>query len=366
MAKWGSFSLIDEDDLSDPQHSATSWEPRIEARSHQGMEARRSERAPRVNPPPSCSGAALRRSLLFVPGGELRKLEGADSAGADTLIFDLEDSVDLGSKERARNLVVERLKAGSFDSECVVRINGCHTPYFDRDVLEVVAAGARSLMLPKCNPSTLARARLHLASVEQQLALEAGCVRLLGLVETANGIARLPWLLDEPARLDALCFGNADFSLDMGLPDGDLCAGVVYHARCSLAITAVAAGVVSIDGVCLAIRDDDAFEAEARDALSLGFTGKLCIHPAQVPIANHVFTPTPDQIARARRVLDASSAAEQAGQGVFALDGKMVDAPVLELQQRLLDRARRAGVLDETSNELSGKQPIRPYTETPL
>jgi citrate lyase beta subunit len=166
-------------------------------------------------------------------------------------------------------------------------------------------------------------------------------------------------LLGEPARLDALCFGNADFSLDMGLADGDLSAGVVYHARCSLSIAAAAAGVAAIDGVCLAIREDDAFEAEARVALGLGFMGKLCIHPAQVAIANRVFTPTPEQIARAKRVVDASSAAARTGQGVFALDGKMVDAPVLQLQQQLLERARRAGVLPAGANESHDRQRSR-------
>jgi citrate lyase subunit beta/citryl-CoA lyase len=314
------------------------------------------ETVPLASSPLSRSCAALRRSLLFVPGGEPRKLERADSAGADTLVFDLEDSVELGSKERARALVAERLAAGTGDSECVVRVNGCHTSYFESDVIELVAAGARSLMLPKSSPATLAQARLHLASVEQRLALEAGCVRLLGLVETANGIASLQRLLNEPARLDAVCFGNADFSLDMGLADGDLSAGVVYHARCSLAIAAVAMSVVAIDGVCLAFRDDAAFESEARAALGRGYTGKLCIHPTQVAIANDVFTPTSEQIARARRVVDASAAAERAGQGVFSLDGSMVDAPVLGLQQRLLERARLAGVLDADASESHGGQ----------
>ena len=328
-------------------------------------QARNSEALRRAISPDSRTRAELRRSLLFVPGDDPRKLERADSAGADTLVFDLEDSVDLGSKERARALVGERLASGTGDSERVVRVNSCHTPYFERDVFELVAAGARSLMLPKSCPTTLAHARLHLASVERKLSLEAGRIRLIGLVETADGIARLPQLLDEAARLDALCLGNADFSLDMGLADGDLSAGVVYHARCSLAITAAAAGVDAIDGVCLAIRDDNAFESEARAALSLGFMGKLCIHPAQVPIANEVFTPTPDQIARARRVVDASSAAERTGQGVFALDGKMVDAPVLQLQQQLLERARRAGVLDPSANGPNGGQRSRSQTETP-
>ncbi len=323
-------------------------------RSQRDVEASGSETARGAGSPSPETGAALRRSLLFVPGGEPRKLERADSAGADTLLFDLEDSVAPDAKERARALVAERLAAGGGEEERAVRLNGCDTPYFERDVFEVVAAGARTLMLPKSSPAALARARQHLASVEQRLSLQVGCIRLLGLVETADGIARLPQLLDEPARLDALCLGNADFSLDMRLADGDLSAGVVFHARCSLAIAAAAAGVAAIDGVCLAVRDAEAFQAEARTAASLGFTGKLCIHPAQVAVANDAFTPMPEQIARARRVVDASAAASRAGRGVFAVDGKMVDAPVLKLQQRLLERARRAGVLDAAGDEPPG------------
>ena len=259
----------------------------------------------------------LRRSVLFVPGAEPRKLARADSFGADSVVFDLEDSVDLDSKERARDLVAEQL-SGRAQSEWLVRVNGCDTPYFERDVLEVAAAGARSIMLPKSCPATLARARLHLASVEQQLGLEADRLQLLGLVETANGIARLPKLLSESTRLDALCFGNVDFGLDMGLPDGDLSSGVVYHARCSLAITAAALGVSAIDGVCLDIRNDERFESEARAALGLGFSGKLCIHPAQVALANSVFTPSPEEIEKAMRVVDASHEAAQEGRSPMA------------------------------------------------
>jgi citrate lyase subunit beta/citryl-CoA lyase len=293
----------------------------------------------------------LRRSLLFVPGDDPRKLERSEATGADTLIFDLEDSVAPDWKERARARVAGRLASDGTEHDYVVRVNGSDTPQFERDVSEMVECGVRSLMLPKCRPASLGRARCWLATVEQRLGLEAGCIRLLGLVETAAGIVSLPRLLNEPARLDALCFGNADFSLDMELAEGDLSTGVVYHARCSLSIAAAATGVAAIDGVCLRVHDIDAFEAEARTAANLGFSGKLCIHPDQVPIANDVFTPTPEQTAHARRVVEAGRRQSRSGRDVFSLDGKMVDTPVLKLQQRLLARARRAGALDAESAE---------------
>ena len=157
------------------------------------------------------------------------------------------------------------------------------------------------------------------------------------------------WLLGEPARLDALCFGNADFSLDMGVADGDLSAGVVYHARCSLAITAAAAGVAAIDGVCLADpRRRRVRIRGARAALSLGFTGQA-VHPPRASRhrQRRVHADVPSRSLGQGRMVDASlRRRSKRGKGVFALDGKMVDAPVLQLQQRLLERARRAGVLD--------------------
>jgi citrate lyase subunit beta/citryl-CoA lyase len=293
----------------------------------------------------------LRRSLLFVPGDDPRKLERSEATDADTLIFDLEDSVAPEWKERARARVAGRLASSGNERDYVVRVNGSETPQFERDVSEMVECGVRSLMLPKCRPASLGRARCWLAMVEQRLGLEAGCIRLLGLVETAAGIVNLPRLLNEPARLDALCFGNADFSLDMGLAESDLSTGVVYHARCSLSIAAAATGVAAIDGVCLSVHDTDAFEAEARTAANLGFSGKLCIHPDQVPVANDVFTPTTEQTAYARRVVEAGRRQSRSGRDVFSLDGKMVDAPVVKLQQRLLARAKRAGALTAESAE---------------
>jgi citrate lyase subunit beta/citryl-CoA lyase len=109
----------------------------------------------------------------------------------------------------------------------------------------------------------------------------------------------------------------------------------------------VAARVTPIDGVCLAVKDDEAFRLEASDAARLGFEGKLCIHPSQVPIANRIFTPTEEQIATAQRIVEARDAALASGKSVFSLDGRMVDAPLVAAQERLLARARRAGTLPE-------------------
>ncbi len=290
----------------------------------------------------------LRRSLCFVPGGEPRKLEKARGAGADTLLLDLEDSVAPAEKGRARQLVADFLAEGDFGgAEPGVRVNPLATPYFEEDLAAAVASGASAIMLPKSQSTQeLREVAERIGALEARSGEERdGAVRLLALVETAAGIAHVTSLAGASAQIDALCFGHADFSRDMGLAEPDASEGVIFHARCALAIAARAGGVAPIDTVCLDVRDEQAFRRDAELGLRLGFEGKLCIHPLQVGIANEVHTPTKEQIAYARRVLDASEEAACEGRGVFTVDGKMVDAPLVAAQRRVLERARRAGIL---------------------
>jgi len=290
----------------------------------------------------------LRRSLLFVPGGDARKLEKAARAGADTLVLDLEDAVVLAQKEGARAAIAAWLRdRAGFAGEVAVRVNAPGTPWFEGDLAAVVGGGADAMMLPKSETSAgLGRAVAALERAEHDAGREPE-VRVLALVESAAGIAGARDIAGTP-RVDALCFGHADFSLDMGLPAPDPAHGVLYHARCALAIAARAAGVAPIDTVCLDVRDEASFRRDAEEAFALGFDGKLCIHPAQVMLANAIWTPSPAQVAAARRVVAGWREAQASGRGVFALDGKMVDGPVVAAHERVLERARRAGVLEET------------------
>ncbi len=294
----------------------------------------------------------MRRSLFFVPGGEPRKLEKSLGAGADTLLFDLEDAVVPEEKERARSLVAETLRTADFGgSEPAVRINAPGTPFFEEDLHTVVEAGAGAVMLPKSDSAEgLAAVGERIEALERGLGRDADeGVRILALVESAAGIGQLGAMGAAHARVDALCFGHADFSRDMGLAEADASEGVVLHARCQVAIAARAAGLAPVDTVCLAVRDAEAFRRDVEHGLRLGFDGKLCIHPAQVPIANQVYTPSADQVALAERVLEGWENARAEGRGVFALDGKMVDAPIVAVQERILERARRARERDGTA-----------------
>jgi citrate lyase subunit beta/citryl-CoA lyase len=279
-----------------------------------------------VEPRPS------RRSLLFVPGAEPRKLERAAEAGADALVLDLEDSVAPEQKPEARRLVADALRTGRFaDVEVVVRVNAPGTADFEADLEAVIGAGGRRIMLPKCERP------------EPMRTLPDG-VMVLALVETPAGIVNALAIARATPRIEALCFGPADFAFEMGLRETDASRGILYHARCMLVIAAKASSVAPIDSVHLAVKEEKAFREDAEVGLRLGFEGKLCIHPRQVEIVNQVYTPTAEEMDHAARFLEAAERARAVGRGVFTLDGKMIDAPAIAAARRTLGRTR-SGVL---------------------
>ena len=280
----------------------------------------------------------LRRSLLFVPGIATQRFAKARASGADTIIFDLEDSVPPDAKEAARESVCAALGEGGFgDSEPAVRINAPGTPYHEDDLRAVAAAGTRSVMIPKSERVEDLRTA---AGILDELEAPA---HILALLETPRGVVCAFEVGEATPRVDALCFGHADFALEMGVPADDPGTGVLYHARCAVAVAARACSVQPVDNVCLAVRDEQAFRRDVEVGIQLGFEGKLCIHPAQVAIANELYTPTPEQVQYAQRVVSGWQAARAQGLGVFTLDDKMVDAPLVHAQQRILARAQRAG-----------------------
>ncbi len=290
----------------------------------------------------------LRRSLFFVPGGESRKLAKATTVGADTLLLDLEDSVPPGEKSAARELVAGFLLQGDFGgAEPAVRVNPAGTPYLEEDLEAVIEAGARAVMLPKCQSRTgLREVGDRIEAIRGRVAGgDERPIGLFALVETARGLVEAAGLGESNPLLEALCFGHADFSHDLGLRRADASRGVALHARCTLSIAARASGLSAVDTVYLDVRDSEGFRRDAELGRELGFEGKLCIHPAQVPIANQVHTPSAEQIDYAQRVVEASQQAQAEGRGVFTVDGKMVDAPLVAAQERILEQARRTGVL---------------------
>ncbi|WP_419689885.1 HpcH/HpaI aldolase/citrate lyase family protein [Burkholderia theae] len=263
--------------------------------------------------------AASARSWLFVPGNRPERFEKARAAGADAVIVDLEDAVPPDGKPAARDAVVAHLDAAR---PVWVRVNAADTAWFADDIAAITAhPGTAGVMLPKCD----ARAQIDAVLAHAHRALE-----LLPIVETATGIAGLDEVCMSP-RVVRVAFGTLDFQVDLGI-DGD---GEELNAfRSRIVLASRLAGIAPpVDGVSTVIDDADAIERHARYARRFGFGGKLCIHPKQLDAVHRAYAWTDAERAWARRVLEAVDAS---GGAAVALDGKMIDAPVILKAQRIL------------------------------
>ncbi len=295
---------------------------------------------------PEAGHAHLRRSFLFVPGSEEKKVAKAPSLGADAVILDLEDAVAPARKAEARTLIRTFLQAQEGQAiEWLIRLNGYHTPYFEADLAASVGAGPDALVIPKVDsPEVLQLVDARLAKAEHTSALSAGSLKFFALVESARGILNAQAIATATSRLLGLMLGHVDLSADLGIHAGRAGEGIVYHARCQLVLAARAAGVDAVDTIYLNIQDHEGLQAEAAQAAALGFTGKLAIHPAQIPTIHEGFTPSAERILRAERILETWRQAAAEGRGVCTLDGELIEKPVVEAERRILERARRAGI----------------------
>lgn len=266
---------------------------------------------------PDSERIAAARALLFVPGDRPDRFAKAASAGADLVIIDLEDAVAPDGKEAARDNAAAWLARGH---RAVVRVNPPGTPWYDADLATAAVYGC-PVMTPKAEvPDALS----------EITALTSGRCPLIPLVETALGIERAGELCAAPGVVRA-AFGNVDLAAQLGVAPDDHTA--LTYARSRLVLASAAMGAhPPLDGVTTDLRDPDALRDDIAHARRLGFTGKLCIHPAQVPTIAEEFAPTSDELRWARRVLGA-------GDSVTRLDGQMVDRPVLERARRVLARA---------------------------
>ena len=290
------------------------------------------------------------RSLLFVPGDSERKLEKGFGAGADVVIVDLEDSVAAANKAVARE-VAARFIAGQkqrTSSSIYVRVNDLATGLTDDDLAALVPARPDGIMLPKSNSGQdvqqlAAKLRVH----EAENGLTDGGIRILPIItETAAGLLAAASYAEASTRLAGLTWGAEDLSAEVGAHSARDESGrytdVFRLARAMTILAAGAAEVAAIDTVFPDFRDMAAFEAECREAERDGFTGKMAIHPAQVPVINAAFTPSAEAVERSQAIVNAFAAA--GNPGVVGIDGKMYDRPHLRLAQRLLARARAAGI----------------------
>jgi citrate lyase beta subunit len=274
------------------------------------------------------SSLASARSLLFVPGNDSHKLETAFSAGADVVVADLEDAVPAREKETARRVVTERLADVRTASLVAVRVNASGTPFQHDDLHVLAGLPLDVLVLPKATPEGVA-----------ELPREGPPV--VAIVESARGLKRAHETASAP-RVAALALGAVDLGLELGLerrPDGQ----EVLFARSQIVLDSAAGGIrAPFDLVHLDTRDQEGLEHECRFARSLGFRGKLCIHPDQVEVVNRVFSPSEGELEHARRVVDVYEQGAAEGRGAVSLDGEMVDLPVVERARQVLAQAERS------------------------
>ncbi|GHB73621.1 citryl-CoA lyase [Streptomyces viridiviolaceus] len=254
------------------------------------------------------------RSLLFVPGHRPDRFAKAASSGAAAIIIDLEDAVAAQDKDRSRDNAAAWLDAGN---SAVIRINPPGTAWHDAD-LEMAYRHGAPVMVPKSeDPSVLA----------ELICRAAGRSLLIPLVETAAGVERATELCAMGGMV-RVAFGNVDLAGELGVAHDDHVA--LAYARSRLVSASAAAGLCPpIDGVTTSVKDTEALTADIAHSRRLGFTGKLCIHPAQIATVTTHFAPTESEVRWARAVIDA-------GDSVTVVDGQMVDKPVLERARRIL------------------------------
>ncbi|HEX3506494.1 MAG TPA: CoA ester lyase [Xanthobacteraceae bacterium] len=292
------------------------------------------------------------RSLLFVPADSPRKLEKGMTSGADALIVDLEDSIALDGKAAARQSAAAFLKEAMKETTAnagrpymLVRVNGLQTGLTDADLDAIAPAKPDAIMLPKAEGgASVVHADAKLAVREAQNTLPDGHIKILPIAtETAAAMFLAGTFAGASARLIGLTWGAEDLSADLGAQANRDTAGNFLDpyrlARALCLAGAAAAGAPAIDTVYVDFRNNEGLRRECEEACRDGFTGKMAIHPAQVPIINEVFTPSQQAVAQARAVIDAFAASP--GAGVVGIGGVMYDRPHLVRAKQLLARAER-------------------------
>ncbi|HRD75850.1 MAG TPA: CoA ester lyase [Hyphomicrobiaceae bacterium] len=281
------------------------------------------------------------RSFLFAPGNHPRRVEKALGLSADAVILDLEDACPIAEKVATRAVVVtacQRARSGLG----YIRVNAMSTEFGYGDMVAVVQSGVDGIILPKLETADEIRAAdWVIANLERERGLKSGAFDIIPIIETARGMANLRAIAAAGTRVRRFAFGAGDFTLDLSMEwtraETEL---LPYRSECVLAARA---GNLEapIDTVWVDLKDPEGFRASARLVKGLGFQGKMCIYPDQVPVVNEVFTPTAADVEWSRRVVAAFKEAEKAGSASIQLDGKFIDYPIVYRAERVIQMMDR-------------------------
>lgn len=286
----------------------------------------------------------MRRSLLFMPGNNPAMLQNSDVFDADAVIYDLEDAVSITEKDAARNLVSAFLLArkDAFPMEIVIRINGLDTDFYLDDLKAVVTDKIDTIMLPKASVKYLKELDEILSKIEKEKNLTKK-IGIIPIIELASSVLEIEEIVKMP-RVNGVLLGAEDLTSDLEVSrtkKGD----EILYPRSKLAVACAAYKIDSIDTPFTDVNDEEGLEADCRFVMGIGFTSKSAIHPNQVGTINSIFVPTMDKIKWALRVEEANKQALEKGLGVFSLDGKMVDKPVIDRAKKILIKAKRYNLI---------------------
>lgn len=287
----------------------------------------------------------LRRTMMFVPGNNPAMMSDAFIYGPDSIMLDLEDSVTMAEKDAARLLVHNALKTIDYgNTEMVVRINPLNTPYGKKDVEAVVKAGVHVIRMPK---TETAEEVIELEQEIEKVEKEIGCLgrtKIMAAIESTKGVLNAYAIATASQRMMGIALGAEDYCANLKAqrtPSGD----ELLLARETIVVAARAAGINALDTVYSNLNDMETFRKEVELIKRLGFDGKSIINPRQIEIVNEVFTPTEKEITKAKTIIAAIEEAKQKHSGVIAVNGKMVDRPVVLRAQHTIDLALAAGVI---------------------
>ena len=285
------------------------------------------------------------RSMLFLPGNNPNMLINGNCLGADAVIFDLEDAVAPAEKDAARILVRNTMRYMDFGS-CgrIVRINSIDTPYWRKDLDQIMPYKPDLILLPKSGSAAdVLAADEYMTTLEEKLGFEPNTVGLMPLIETAMGVENSFAIATATKRIKALFLGAEDLTADLRCKRTKEGREIEY-ARTRLVVAARAAGVEVFDTPFTDVNDDEGIVVDAELAKALGFSGKASISPRHVEVINRVFSPTMAEIDYAYEVIEAIRIAKEQGKGAIALRGKMIDAPIVARAERTISMAVEMGL----------------------
>lgn len=282
----------------------------------------------------------LRRTMMYVPGSNPSMLAEAHIYGADSLMFDLEDSISILEKDTARLLVYNAVKTIDYgNTEIVVRVNGLDTPYGRNDIEAMVRAGVDVIRLPKTETAQdVIDVEKIIEEVEKRIGRPVSSTKLMGAIESPLGVINAVEIAKASPRLIGIAIGAEDYVTNMKTrrsPEGI----ELLYARSQILVAARAAGIYALDTVYSDVNNEEGFRKEVKLIKQLGFDGKSIINPRQIAPVHEIYAPTEKEIDHSQKVIAAIQEAEEKGLGVISLNGKMIDKPIVERAERILELA---------------------------